>query len=296
MWPTVQTTPRTPLNVAAVKRQKTELHRPKDRSLLVAAHPGHELRLFAWLHEAQPDVLILTDGSGHGAVSRIESTRELLVKSGARVGSLFGVYTDRQIYQAMLQRNTATFLDMAARLTEIIRFGGYRTVVADPYEGYNPTHDLCRLLVNVAVLAARQKFACVVRNYEYPLTELSNFSLDCPATAIQLSSDAQQHKRGAAAAYVELTNEVTTAVRLRGDRAFSEEVIREVFCDSSSLVPEIGTPFYEAYGERQRAIGRYTDVIRYADHFVPIIQSLRAMTLPTAPAAAHIAVASRAAP
>jgi hypothetical protein len=272
-----QTKARTRLHVAAVKSQKSEWHRPKDRPLLVVAHPGHELRLFAWLSEAQPDVLVLTDGSGHDGVSRIESTRELLVKSGARAGSLFGVYTDQQIYRAMLQRDTATFLGMAERLTEILCLGGYRMVVADPYEGYNPTHDLCRLLVNVAVLSARQRFGSVVRNYEYPLTELSNFSLDCSASVNRLSADAQLRKRAAAAAYAELTNEVTTAVRLQGDRAFTEELLREVFCDSMSVVPEIRTPFYEVYGERQRALGRYTDVIRYDDHFAPIVRAVAGM-------------------
>jgi hypothetical protein len=281
MCPTVQTNARTPLHVAVVKRQKSELHRPKDRPLLVVAHPGHELRLFGWLSEAKPDVLVLTDGSGHGDVSRIESTRELLVKSGAHAGSLFGVYTDRQIYRAMLQRDTALFLDMAARLTEIVCVGGYRMVVADPFEGYNPTHDLCRLLVNVAVLVARQKFGCIVRNYEYPLTELSNFSLDSLATMNRLSAADQLRKRAAAAAYLELTNEVTIAVRLQGDRAFAEEVVREVFCDSLSVVPEIRAPFYETYGERQRALGRYTDVIRYADHFLPIIQAVAGTTVRT---------------
>lgn len=295
MCPAAQTKRWTQPHVVPVTRHKWEWRRPRDRPLLVVAHPGHELRLFTWLSEAQPDVLVLTDGSGHGGISRIESTRKLLATAGARAGSLFGVYTDQQIYRAMLQKDTATFLGLAAQLTELICLGNYRVVVADPYEGYNPTHDLCRLLVNAAVLAARQKFGRDVRSFEYPLTELSDFSHDCSASVRRLSADAQLRKRVAASVYVELTNEVSAAVRLQGDRAFTEEMIREVFCDRLSIVPEIRTPFYEVHGERQRAAGRYMDVIRYADHFAPIVNAVAGTIAEATSPARHTAGASQAA-
>lgn len=262
------------LHVANVK----EAPRLKDRPLLVVAHPGHELRLFGWLGEFQPDVVVLTDGSGFGGMSRIEATRSLVIASGAHVGPLFGDYADRQIYGAMLRGETGLFLEMVARLTEIICVGSYRTVVADPYEGYNPTHDLCRLLVNAAILAARRKFAHVVRNYEYQLTELSNFLPGHSLSVRRLSIGVQLRKRLEAAAYVELTHEVRTAVEHQGKRAFAEEVMREVPCDSPYDIPQIRAPFYEQYGERQRAAGRYTDVIRYADHFLPIVHAVAGMT------------------
>src|SRR5438105_9826273 len=76
---------------------------PDERALLVVAHPGHELRLFGWLCSARPDVLVLTDGSGHSGRSRIEATRNVLLMTGARAGAVFGEFTDRQLYAALLQ-------------------------------------------------------------------------------------------------------------------------------------------------------------------------------------------------
>src|SRR5260370_38589449 len=105
------------------------------RGLLVVAHAGHELRLFGWLCSPRPDVLVLTDGSGHSGRSRIEATRNILNMTGARAGPVFGEFTDRELYVALLQADAAPFAGLTTAVTAVLRAGRYQAVVADPLEG-----------------------------------------------------------------------------------------------------------------------------------------------------------------
>ncbi|TIU68722.1 MAG: hypothetical protein E5W25_11970, partial [Mesorhizobium sp.] len=54
------------------------------KAALVVAHPGHELRVHHWMETAKPLVLVLTDGSGHLGVGRLDRTAEVLAGAGAR--------------------------------------------------------------------------------------------------------------------------------------------------------------------------------------------------------------------
>src|SRR6266699_30347 len=98
---------------------------PGRRAALVIAHPGHELRVHAWVELAQPLAFVLTDGSGHTGQSRLASTSRLV---------------DERIDY----------------------------VVGDAFEGHNPGHDLCRVIIDAAAeLAGRagQRVACL----DFPL-------------------------------------------------------------------------------------------------------------------------------
>lgn len=267
---------------------------PHERAVLVVAHPGHELRLFGWLNQAKPDVLVLTDGSGRNGRSRIESTRRLLEATGARPGPMFGAYTDLQIYRALLDGNASIFRAIALRLADLFQRGRYRMVVADPFEGYNPTHDLCRVLVNIAIQCVTRRCDQTLRNCDYPLTELSDFRGRGPSTKIRLSPEVLQRKRAVAAEYVELSGEVATLVRREGERAYDEERLRDVPSDSLPAQALITPPFYETYGERQCAMGLYPAVIRYEDHFAPIVRAVAALA--GAPRLAHAQRTARSSP
>ena len=73
------------------------------------AHPGHELRVHHWLEIAAPQVFVLTDGSGHGGVSRLASTTRLLERAGATPGPIYGRFSDRDLYHALLARDWPLF-------------------------------------------------------------------------------------------------------------------------------------------------------------------------------------------
>src|ERR1700687_3197739 len=92
------------------------------RALLVMAHPGHELRLFGWLCNARPDVLVLTDGSGHSGRPRIAATRGVVQVTGARAGPVFGELTDRELYVALLKGDAAPFAKLTTALASVLRY------------------------------------------------------------------------------------------------------------------------------------------------------------------------------
>ena len=68
---------------------------PKQPTLLVIGHPGHELRSYEWMRKTRPTVLVLTDGGGAKNHPRIERTRGVVTQAGAVAGQLFGTFTDR---------------------------------------------------------------------------------------------------------------------------------------------------------------------------------------------------------
>jgi hypothetical protein len=246
----------------------------EERPVLVVAHPGHELRLFGWLCANCPDVIVLTDGSGCFGPSRIQSSRRLLANVGARPGPLFGAYTDQQIYRGILDGDTPLFTEMATALIDFLRRGRYTMVVTDPFEGYNPSHDLCNVLSNIALRRVSAVIGRSIRLFDYALTGHTDFQISKSLTKMRLSGEVLLAKYAAAERYVELQGEVASAVRKEGEEAYREEVLRELPAEGISANPFNGPPFYESYGERQLATGRYSTVIRYAEHFLPIAQAL----------------------
>jgi hypothetical protein len=147
-------------------------------------------------------------------------------------------------------------------------------VVADPLEGYNPTHDLCSVIANTAVRCVARKSAATIRSYDYTLTGTADLRGSSASTVMRLPPDIHQRKLAAASGYHSLFAEVAAAVQREGNRAYEEEVLREITTPRDVHAPVEIPPFYETYGERQRAAGRYATVIRYAEHFLPMAQAI----------------------
>src|SRR6266581_1328425 len=123
-------------------------------AVLVVAHPGHELRLHHWLETARPRVFVITDGSGSGR-SRIASTLDTLAATGCAVGAIMGAFTDREIYRLILNGNVDPIVAMTLDLADALIEHEIRSVVADAFEFYNPTHDLCSVIAGLAVERVR---------------------------------------------------------------------------------------------------------------------------------------------
>jgi len=138
-------------------------------SALVVAHPGHELRVYGWLAQARPVVFVLTDGSGAARESRLASTASVLRKAGARQGSIFGRFPDRTVYEAILAHDFGLFASLADELAAQFVELGVDRVVADAVEDYNPVHDVCRFVVDVAVTIAAALRDRTILNYDFTL-------------------------------------------------------------------------------------------------------------------------------
>jgi hypothetical protein len=90
------------------------------RSALIIAHPGHELRVFGWYEQARPTTFVVTSGSRNGDNGRTSLSRDLACQTRSSIGSLFGRYLDRQIYEAILKHEVSLFADWASELTDAL--------------------------------------------------------------------------------------------------------------------------------------------------------------------------------
>src|SRR5258708_7753143 len=138
------------------------------RSALVIAHPGHELLVYNWLSMANPWVYVLTDGSGHSHKSRLHRTTSILNSLGAQRGSIYGRLTDAEAYSAILAGEVGVFISMAGELAEALVRNRIEYIAGDAIEGFNPVHDVCRLVINAAVKKVCRMGYCVA-NFDVAL-------------------------------------------------------------------------------------------------------------------------------
>ena len=237
--------------------------------MLVVGHPGHELRVYGWLAAARPVVHVLTDGSGSDGESRIGSTSVLLDEVAASRGSIYGRITDREIYGAMLAGDHGRFLDLADELAADMVRREVTLVAGDAIEGFNPSHDVCRYVVNAAVRIAVARSGRTIACYAFPLdsapTEGSAGAGES-ALRVQLDDAMLERKLRAAHAYAELRGEVTRTLERFGAEPFrSEHLWRVDLADRYGWDPD-RVPFYESYGAKRVASGAYQHVVTFRDH------------------------------
>ena len=251
---------------------------PFSSSALVVAHPGHELRIYGWLERERPEVFVLTDGSGHRGVSRVPSTAAVLRRVGAQPGPVFGRFTDRELYRILLDRETDVLAALVRELAGALAERGVSLVAGDAIEGYNPSHDLCRVVTGAAVAIARRRTGRPIAVYDFPLEESPD---RCPEPVrtrtlrFELQDGALARKLEAARSYPEMAFEVERNLAAHGTAAFAVECLRPVDeePDLEALFAE--PPYYERYGEMQVAEGHYERVLRFREHFLPVARALR---------------------
>jgi hypothetical protein len=233
-----------------------------------------------WLVAAKPTVMVLTDGSGHTGVSRLPSSAALVERAGATAGSIFGRFTDAEVYRALLERRTSVFADLVEEVAEAIVDRQIAIVAGDDAEGFNPTHDVCRLVIDAAVRVARVRAGRPILNLAFVL-------MDAPETAPRsgstssthaLSDSALERKLHAALGYPEMALEVAAARERWGDEAFRIESFRHVR-DGEVWAPAGEAPYYERFGRQRVDEGTYREVISYEEHLRPLADLLRARAL-----------------
>jgi len=254
-----------------------ESFRPFRRPALVVGHPGHELKVFGWMSEHRPLVHVLTDGSGRLGISRLPSTARLLARTGARSGEVFGTLSDAEMYRALLEKNTPLFLDIIHTIAVSLVQHEIDFVAGDASEGFNPTHDICRVLMNGAVALAERTSGRVISNYEFCLTEWEQHCQerhDSRCMHVWLADELLRQKLDAAERYAEMRDEVRQAIAQRGEEYFRIECLREVSARFAQS-PDSGKPYYETWGEQRVAQGEYGSVIRLKEHMIPIMEAVR---------------------
>ena len=252
---------------------------PLSGSALVIAHPGHELRVHGWMARRRAHVFVLTDGSGRTGRSRLQSTTAVLAAVGARRGSVYGRYSDAEVYRALLARDTATFVALAEEIAAAFTRLSIVEVAGDALEGYNPAHDLCRYVVDAAVAIARAGCRSIA-SYDFPLVGPPDADANGRSGVVRicLGGDEVESKEQAARRYQELAGEVDEALRVFGRDAFRVECLRPV--RESRTAPPDDPPEYERYGEERVAAGRYGRVLRFRQHILPIAEALAGASAP----------------
>ncbi len=246
-----------------------------DTFAIVVAHPGHELMVYHWIEEHQPIYCCLTDGSGGAATSRLSSTSRLLHDVGAAAGPIYGRYTDKEIYRLLLEGRVDVFVALARELADALERAEVACIAGDAVEGFNPAHDVCRLIVDGAVEMVRRATGRDVRNYEF-LLDGSPESPGPESLIIRLDDVALERKLAAAREYVEMRSEVEAAIGRHGRQAFATECLRPAATKLHVAHFERELPYYERYGEKRVTEGRYSDVVRYRDHVRPVAQAIEA--------------------
>jgi AcrR family transcriptional regulator len=241
---------------------------------LIIAHPGHELRVHGWLEQARPRTFVLTRGDGPDRPSRLASTRKIVAAAGASEGTIFGRFEDREIYDAVIRRNDSFFIGLLDELVTALVALDVEYVVGDAEEGYNPSHDVCRYLTTAAAVMSSRATGRVVRDFDVLLVgppDVGPVYRRHEAISVKLDDAAFNRKLQSAFEYVELREEVERALQQNGAEAFRTEWLRPV---ERGTAPPAVPPYYEEYGERQVASGRYADVIRYRTHVLPLKHAL----------------------
>ncbi len=251
----------------------------------------------------KPVVYALTDGSAPSRPARLNMTAKILEDVGATTGGFYAVTTDSEIYAALLEGNLQFFADLAHRFAGVVLDEGITMTAGDAAEGYSPTHDVCRAVTSAAIaIANRRKKGAPIRDYEFTLIERQDSSareragtirvrLDdrtfqqkidamrsCPDIADEVGAGLDRRPLGSLQSLAPFAGEVEEVVGLLGGvEGFRTECLRPASGKPFSC-PHGQPPFYERYGEALATAGKYSRVIRYRDHYLPVAESLRQLT------------------
>lgn len=245
------------------------------KTLLFIGHPGHELLAHKFLSVYKPDVVFLTNGSGGVNKSRVHSSIRLIESLGLKAHFPFEPYTDRQIYNLIQSNTVAEFLKLKLTLKNFIIKNNYKIIVGDALEGFNPSHDLCRYLINsiITELGTNHK----IDNYEFFQEDISqNISgiRNEDDIIIKLNDNDFEEKVKAYTEYSEIKFEVDKFLALYDKELFTLEYFRKV-TDSKNIIGwKTETPYYEEFGKKRVKDGLYKELITFEDHMKVLANNL----------------------
>jgi len=165
----------------------------------------------------------------------------------------------------IMERNSALLLSLVTELAEQLERDRPAIIVGDAAEGYNPVHDLCRLIAGSAIAMAgvsTKQLEYAVVNHPHSFEEIA-IDLDAAEYAAKMES-----ARGEAA----LLTDIDELLARHGADVYR----REALCRVADWTALGGgeSPLYERHGEERVAAGRYTKVIRRREHMLPLRDAL----------------------
>jgi hypothetical protein len=245
----------------------SEFELDSQRWMVVVAHPGHELRVLDFIARTRPFVAVLTDGSASIGRSRLGQTTALLEEMGAMPATVYGRFTDRDAYARLMNGESSAFVAAALELSAMIGTHRITAIATDAAEGYNPVHDVCRVLAEGATGPTNPVAPAL---FEFDLVGHPDGEGD--GIRLGLDDSAFARKLDAIRRYTELAGEAQAAFDAYGVDAFRTEFLRRA-C-STALAPPSEIPYYERVGDERVKQGRYSHVLRYGAHVRPVMAAL----------------------
>lgn len=192
-----------------------------------------------------------------------------------------GSFSDVEVYDFMRRGEAGPLAEWTEAAARVVAEHRPDVVLTDMVEGYNPSHDLVAYLARYAVERAADLGWRPARLLCQPLEGRPDRAWGGklrPAETIVLTDGELQAKIAAARGYPELADEVERAISELSAEAFRLECLYEAPAadEMLGLLPE-PKPHYEVHGERQVAAGKYREVIRHADHLVPLARRVRSL-------------------
>jgi len=169
-----------------------------------------------------------------------------------------------------MEGDAATAAGLVEELASAIVEGQVDYVAGDACEGFNPVHDLCRLVIDAAVVLARRRGGRTVEDFEFALEAGPQWQGGGEELRWSLDDAALARKLAAARAYPELAGEVEQALAAHGAEAFRHESLYRVEPLHTLVGRFDGQPSYERFGEERVVAGHYTQVLRHREHFAPL--------------------------
>ncbi len=243
---------------------------------LVIAHPGHELRLAAWVRAARPRIFIIAKGSRAGrSEARIEASRKLAANLHAKTGEPFGAAYDTDLYAWVLAGDPAPFAAMTDRLRDQFIDQKMTLVVTDAWQNYNPVHDLTHLMARVAAAEAGLQMGRVIDCVDYPvvLGGLAHAPIGPEWSRISLDPNQVATKLSLALRYPEIADDLSGFMEVGLD-SLAVEALHALLPMAALAPSEAAPPWYEVYGEGRVREGVYSSVLRWR-HMLPIVTPLR---------------------
>lgn len=247
------------------------------KTLLFVGHPGHELLAHKFISIYKPDVIFLTDGSGNDGQPRIDQSLNLIKSLGLNAYFPFEPYSDRQIYDLILSNSIDSFLRSKSVLKEFILEQKYRVIVGDALEGFNPSHDLCRYLINSIVIEMEKENKVKIENYDFFQDDVRKNQTSDKKTGdiiLELNEDELQKKMDACINYPKIKSEVDKFVSNFGKDFFALEFFRKINDPTKIVGWDTDFPYYEEFGRKRIAEGTYKQLISFDTHMMKLAQAL----------------------
>ena len=167
------------------------------------------------------------------------------------------------------------FCNMTVDLAEWLADQKIDYVVGDALEGYNPIHDVTRMMLNTAIAMTRRRKGLAIQNFRFSLIENpanDRSSASQPEIKLTLSEAEFEIKKKAINDYHQLKLESSQAISKFGINAFRTERFEAETAAHSGR--NMISPYYERYGEQCVESGKYKHVLRQKEHLNPLYESL----------------------